>query len=34
MMYITNPAFSDREKQYIEFMLQNVSPEKMLLWNN
>ena len=28
MKYITNPVFSDREKQYIEFILQNDFAEK------
>ena len=28
MEYITNPVFWDREKQYMEFILQNDFPEK------
>ena len=31
MKYITNPVFSDREKQYIEFILQNDFSEKSVV---
>jgi hypothetical protein len=31
MNHITNPAFSDREKQYMEFILQHDFPEKSFI---